>query len=111
MVKADRGSMAHGLEVRSPFLDTHWVDMTSTLPTSLKIDSRRGKLLFREAVSDLLPDRVRSRGKQGFGLRLTHCSPLMTVHLSISMRYQMMHFPNPSGNWESILLRMKKMTR
>jgi len=71
LVKADRCSMAHGLELRSPFLDTALVEYAALLPDKLKI--RRGSLkwVLKEAVRGLVPDSILSRGKMGFGIPLS----------------------------------------
>jgi asparagine synthase (glutamine-hydrolysing) len=70
LVKADRMSMAHGLEVRSPFLDTALVDLTSRLEPSLKLRGIRLKRVLKTAVSDLIPDEILHRPKRGFGVPL-----------------------------------------
>jgi asparagine synthase (glutamine-hydrolysing) len=70
MVKVDRMSMAHGLEVRSPFLDTSVVELGAALPDRLRLRFGRGKRLLRSALRDLLPAAVLDRGKAGFGVPL-----------------------------------------
>jgi asparagine synthase (glutamine-hydrolysing) len=68
LVKADRCSMAHGLEVRSPFLDVDLIEHAQTLPPSmLRLPTKR---ILRDAFSDLLPPQIRRRGKMGFGVPL-----------------------------------------
>jgi asparagine synthase (glutamine-hydrolysing) len=73
LVKADRVSMAHALETRSPFLDTALIEYVAGLPDSYKL---RGfprpttKYILRRAFADLMPGAIRSRGKMGFGLPL-----------------------------------------
>ena len=68
LVKVDRMSMAHGLEVRSPLLDIDLLTYSLGLPASQHVRGRRGKVLLRRAVSDLLPPEVLTRGKKGFGV-------------------------------------------
>jgi asparagine synthase (glutamine-hydrolysing) len=70
LVKMDRTSMAHGLEVRSPFLDTQLVEFASRLAPSLKVRGLSLKRVLRRAVSDLLPKEILSRPKRGFGVPL-----------------------------------------
>jgi asparagine synthase (glutamine-hydrolysing) len=70
MVKTDRCSMAHGLEVRSPFLDTALVEYVNALPDHLKIRGWQTKRILRKACCDLLPSSVRRRPKMGFGVPL-----------------------------------------
>ena len=43
LVKMDRMSMAHGLEARSPFLDTAVVEFGASLPDRLRMRFGRGK--------------------------------------------------------------------
>lgn len=66
MAKVDRMSMAHGLEVRSPFLDHRVVEFAMGLPDSFKMKKGRGKQILRSAFAGILPDAVRKRGKMGF---------------------------------------------
>jgi len=68
-VKVDIASMAHGLEVRCPFLDVDVVEFAASLPGSMLM-RLRGKHLLRRAVKDLLPRPVRVRRKRGFALPL-----------------------------------------
>ena len=68
LVKVDIASMAHSLEVRSPFLDHRLLEFIATLPAHHKLFGFRGKWLLRKAVSGLLPPSILRRGKQGFGI-------------------------------------------
>jgi len=70
LVKVDRMSMAHGLEVRVPLLDTDFVTYVAGLPTKAKLRNGRGKQLFRQALRSRVPDHVLDRPKQGFHLPL-----------------------------------------
>jgi asparagine synthase (glutamine-hydrolysing) len=67
LVKTDRASMAHGLEVRSPFLDVQLAEGCLRLPSNRKVDADTEKILLRDAFGHLLPDEVVTRPKQGFG--------------------------------------------
>jgi asparagine synthase (glutamine-hydrolysing) len=70
--KTDRTSMAHGLEARSPLLDTRLTELAARLPAELQIALPKGdtKHLLKEAFRDLLPEAIRTRGKRGFGMPL-----------------------------------------
>lgn len=68
LVKADRMTMAHGLEGRSPFLDHMLVEWAARLPVRYKLRGRQGKYLLRKAFADKLPAEVLAHGKQGFGI-------------------------------------------
>ncbi len=67
LVKIDRAAMAHGLETRSPFLDADLAEFALSLPASLRFADPQLKGLMRRAFSDLWPEPIRRRGKQGFG--------------------------------------------
>ena len=71
--KADRCSMAHGLELRSPFLDTAVMELAASLPDRLKLRTGATKVILRRAFRDLLPDEIQKRGKMGFGIPI--CRP------------------------------------
>jgi asparagine synthase (glutamine-hydrolysing) len=68
LLKADIASMAHSLELRSPLLDHTVLELGLSLPTSLKVEGRSGKVALRRAYADALPTEVASRGKTGFGV-------------------------------------------
>ena len=70
LVKTDRTSMAHALEVRCPFLDTRLIEWAALLPDNLKIRGTRLKYILKRAYRNLLPQEVLSRGKMGFGVPL-----------------------------------------
>ena len=68
LVKVDRMSMACSLEVRCPLLDHQLVEFAATIPPELQLQGTRTKLIFREAMADLLPDEIAHRGKWGFAV-------------------------------------------
>lgn len=68
--KVDLTSMAHGLEVRPPFLDRRVVEFAFSLPAERKFGLGRGKALLHEAFGDLLPPDILTRRKQGFEVPL-----------------------------------------
>jgi asparagine synthase (glutamine-hydrolysing) len=70
LLKADIASMAHSLELRSPFLDHEVVALGLALPDSLKVRGRVGKIALRRAFAPDLPSDVARRGKTGFGVPL-----------------------------------------
>ncbi len=55
---ADRNSMAHGREVRLPFLDHELVEFIFSLPAQLKIHDGWTKWLLRQAVDKKLPREI-----------------------------------------------------
>jgi asparagine synthase (glutamine-hydrolysing) len=66
LTKVDRASMAVGLEVRVPLLDHRVVELAARMPTSLKRDGRRDKIVLRETVAGWLGPDVAGRRKKGF---------------------------------------------
>jgi asparagine synthase (glutamine-hydrolysing) len=70
LLKADIATMAHSLELRSPFLDHDVVALGLALPDSLKVRGREGKVALRRAFGSDLPADVARRGKTGFGVPL-----------------------------------------
>lgn len=66
LVKADRMTMAHSLELRVPFLDHHVVEFAATIPPHLKIADNMTKYVLRQAAKDWLPPEVANRPKRGF---------------------------------------------
>jgi len=70
LVKADRMSMAHGLEVRSPFLDAGLLEFATRLEPALKIRGLSLKRVLKRALADVLAPEILSRPKRGFGVPL-----------------------------------------
>jgi asparagine synthase (glutamine-hydrolysing) len=70
LVKVDRMSMAHSLEVRSPLLDHKLVELVATYPVSAKLHQGRSKLVFKKMLERHLPREVLYRPKQGFTVPL-----------------------------------------
>jgi asparagine synthase (glutamine-hydrolysing) len=68
LVKMDIASMAHGLEVRSPLLDSKLVELFARLPVDLKVRGRETKYLLKKMAERVIPPEVLYRRKQGFDL-------------------------------------------
>jgi asparagine synthase (glutamine-hydrolysing) len=68
LVKVDRASMAHSLEVRAPLLDYNFVEWACTVPSDEKLHFREGKLVFKKSLEKLLPADILYRPKMGFGV-------------------------------------------
>lgn len=65
---ADRLSMAHSVEIRSPFLDKRFVELVGHIPSSLKIKDREVKYILKQAALRFLPRELVFRPKEGFVL-------------------------------------------
>jgi asparagine synthase (glutamine-hydrolysing) len=72
LAKVDRASMAVSLEVRVPFLDHEVVEFAMSLPDDWKLRGGETKWILRRAFADVLPPRVRQRGKEGFSMPMKH---------------------------------------
>jgi len=68
LVKSDRMSMAHAVEVRPPFLDHRIVEFAATLPTDLKVRGTSQKYLLKELMNPKLPTAIVRRKKIGFDI-------------------------------------------
>jgi asparagine synthase (glutamine-hydrolysing) len=70
LVKTDRSSMAHSLELRVPFLDQRVAEFALGLATPLKVRGLAKKRLLRRAFAPLLPKEVVRGPKHGFSIPL-----------------------------------------
>jgi asparagine synthase (glutamine-hydrolysing) len=68
LMKVDKMSMAHGLEVRPPFLDHRMVEYCYSLPANLKLRGFTTKWLLKHAMEKRLPEGIAMRKKQGFSI-------------------------------------------
>jgi asparagine synthase (glutamine-hydrolysing) len=66
LLKADKMSMAHSLELRVPFLDRQVMRMAETIPDSFKIANGTTKFVLRKAANRTIPDAWADRVKLGF---------------------------------------------
>jgi len=66
LIKADKMTMAHAVELRVPFLDHQLVEHAWALPDRLKVHRSVGKLLLRRAARGRIPRFVIERKKEGF---------------------------------------------
>ena len=65
LMKVDKMSMAHALEIRVPFLDHRFVEFTASLPGDWKLKGFRTKAIFREALERSAPRSNRLAGETG----------------------------------------------
>jgi asparagine synthase (glutamine-hydrolysing) len=66
LVKVDRMSMAHGLEIRCPLLDHRLIEFAFRIPVARKTSARESKPLLRQLARRRLPDEVARGAKRGF---------------------------------------------
>ena len=70
--KVDRSTMAHGLEVRVPFLHHELVDFVSRIPGYRKMPLGQKKWLLKKALRGIVPDFVLDGPKTGFNVPFKH---------------------------------------
>jgi asparagine synthase (glutamine-hydrolysing) len=70
LTKVDRASMAHSLEVRSPFMDHQWIEWVSGIDPKFKFDGNTGKSLLKKTMEPHLPKGILYRKKMGFSVPL-----------------------------------------
>jgi asparagine synthase (glutamine-hydrolysing) len=66
LMKQDQMSMAASIESRVPFLDHEFVEYVAAMPARFKVSGWRTKVVLREALRDLVPPAILTRGKMGF---------------------------------------------
>lgn len=66
LTKADRATMAHGLELRVPFLDYRLVEFAASLPNRFRVKKGEGKYLLKRILEDRIPNDILYRKKMGF---------------------------------------------
>jgi asparagine synthase (glutamine-hydrolysing) len=59
---------AAGIEVRYPLLDDRMVEFANHLPVDYKVRGQKLRWFFKEALNDLLPEKIINKSKHGFGL-------------------------------------------
>lgn len=67
LVKADKMTMAHALELRPPLLDVRLIEEIAAWPDEWKHDGKVGKRVLRAACEGLVPRDILDRPKNGFG--------------------------------------------
>ncbi|MFS0876647.1 asparagine synthase (glutamine-hydrolyzing) [Solibacillus isronensis] len=72
LLKADKMSMAHSLELRVPFLDKEVFKVASHIPTQYKVSTADTKIALRQAALDELPEAWAKRKKLGFPVPMRH---------------------------------------
>jgi len=72
LLKADKMTMAHSLELRVPFLDKVVFDVASKISPEMKTANQTTKYILRKAVEGIVPEHVLSRKKLGFPVPIRH---------------------------------------
>ena len=69
-VKIDRSSMAHSLEVRSPFLDYRIIEFARLLPISHRFRLTKRKIILKKLLASYIPEKLFKMPKKGFEIPL-----------------------------------------
>lgn len=72
LLKADKMTMAHSLELRVPFLDKEMMEIASKIPDNYKITPDTTKYVFRKTAYEKLPEEWAKRPKCGFPVPFQH---------------------------------------
>ena len=72
LMKADKMSMAHSLELRVPFLDVTVFELAATIPEKFKVTAGTTKFAMREALRQELPQPIAERPKLGFPIPIRY---------------------------------------
>jgi asparagine synthase (glutamine-hydrolysing) len=70
LMYADKLSMAHGLELRVPYVDKEIVEYVERLPANLKVRNGSRKWLHRQVCQSFLPPNILRRPKRGFAVNV-----------------------------------------
>jgi asparagine synthase (glutamine-hydrolysing) len=70
LMKADKMTMAHSLELRVPFLDVELYEVARKIPARYRIAEGTTKYIFRKAMEGIIPDFILNRPKLGFPVPL-----------------------------------------
>ena len=68
IIRQDKNTMAHSLEIRLPFLDHNLIELAFRIPPRLKNNGFRDKIIERKIAAKLLPRKVTRRRKNPFFL-------------------------------------------
>jgi asparagine synthase (glutamine-hydrolysing) len=71
LMRVDKMSMAHSIEVRAPFLDHRIAEYALSIPGDLR-GYHTPKYLLRRAVADIIPEEIMNRPKMGFSTPIAH---------------------------------------
>lgn len=72
LLKADKMTMAHSLELRVPFLDKEVFKVASNIPSAVKTSNGTTKYILRKAAETIIPAHVLNRKKLGFPVPIRH---------------------------------------
>jgi asparagine synthase (glutamine-hydrolysing) len=72
LTKVNRAAKAAGIAVAYPYLSVDLVELMGRMPAILKVKGAAKRYLFKQATRNVLPEAIRNKKKQGFGLPVGH---------------------------------------
>lgn len=72
LLKADKMTMLHSLELRVPFLDKKVFEVAAKIAPEMKTTNKTTKYILRKAAKGIVPDHVLNRKKLGFPVPIRH---------------------------------------
>ena len=104
LFKVDRMSMAHGLEVRVPFLDKKIVEFAARIPFEYKIRGLTSKYILKKTFARYLPKEILKQRKQGFTLPISTWlrDDLGNMAFKILMSKSLEKRNNGMGNYKTL---------
>tara|TARA_B100000989_G_scaffold270718_1_gene227013 strand:+ start:27800 stop:29659 length:1860 start_codon:yes stop_codon:yes gene_type:complete len=87
LVKVDRLSMMHGLEVRSPFLDYDLIDCVQKIPSNFKIKNSITKYILKRTFDKDLTKFITDRKKMGFSAPISNWLMNSKIYSNLSSNY------------------------
>lgn len=66
LMRSDKMTMAWAVEGRVPILDRRLAELANKIPTAWKIRGREGKVIWKEAMEEYLPEHIKNEKKRGF---------------------------------------------
>ena len=106
---ADVMSMAHGVEIRVPFLDNNVVDTAFKIVPKIKYSGKNNKQILIDSFSAILPKEIWDRPKMGFSFPfaqwLNNCEYVKALSISNNKATQKacIDFANGHLHWSRIL--------
>lgn len=88
LLKADRMSMAHSLELRVPFLDKKMLDIALRIPSEFRVTKEQTKVALRKAAIRELPEQTANRRKLGFPSPLAQWLKEDTYYQMVKEQFQ-----------------------
>ncbi|MCL6414694.1 asparagine synthase C-terminal domain-containing protein [Aestuariirhabdus sp. Z084] len=68
LIKVNSMCALAGIEVSYPMLDDTMIDLSLRVPSKLKINGHQLRYLFKQSMSEFLPEKILNKPKHGFGL-------------------------------------------